>query len=197
MKEINETVEKLKDGSRSIRDDLKNDDMILTKELCRVIYEMGNIELLELGHISTTVQCHSCLKHVPEGLKFCGCFVCLRPDEDTMNRIKARFQALVSPYYVARVGSRGKKQGDQQWQQDLWKSIDAKQGARKNNNHPSIVSRWHNDEQYRNTQLANGWTETYCRYLDCLTTIDISQNAPYHQRSRFENTVTNEEQGSK
>ena len=43
-----------------------------------VIHEMGNMELFELGQISETViQCHSCLKHQPQGLKFCGCDVCL------------------------------------------------------------------------------------------------------------------------
>ena len=41
-----------------------------------------------------------------------------------------------------------------------------------------------------NSQLDLGWTETYCWYLDYLTTINISHNAPYHQRSRHENTIT-------
>ena len=71
--------------------------MTFSEESRRVINEMG-------------VQCHSCLKHLPEELKFCGCGVCLRPDEDTINRINARFQALTAPYYLARVHrSRGKK----------------------------------------------------------------------------------------
>ena len=62
MKQINE----LKDGSKSVRGDLKNGDMTFTKESSRVIYDTGNVELFELGQISMTVQCHSCLKHVPE-----------------------------------------------------------------------------------------------------------------------------------
>ena len=78
MKQINETVETLKDGSKSVRDDLKKGgDIIFTQESSRVIYEMGNVELFELGQISLTVLCHSCLKHVPEGLKFCGCSLSL------------------------------------------------------------------------------------------------------------------------
>ena len=36
MKQINETVEKLKDGSTSVRDDLKNGDMTFTEESSRV-----------------------------------------------------------------------------------------------------------------------------------------------------------------
>ena len=69
MKEINETLEKLKSGSRtkSIRDDLKKQgDMIFSEESSRVINEMGNMELFELGQISKTTQCHSCLTHLPE-----------------------------------------------------------------------------------------------------------------------------------
>ena len=71
-----------------------------SEESSRMVYEMGSMKLFEQRHISVTTQFHSCLKHVPEGLKFCGCGVCLRQDEDTMARIKARFKALISPYYV-------------------------------------------------------------------------------------------------
>ena len=54
----------------------------------------------------------------------------------------------------------------------------------------TTTSRWQNDEQYRTSQLAIGWTETHCGYLDYLTTIDISHHAPCHQRSLYESTVT-------
>ena len=37
---------------------------------------------------------------------------------------------------------------------------------------------------------AHGWTEEYCRYLDYLTTIDISYTALWHQRDRYESTIT-------
>ena len=69
--------------------------MIFSEESSRVIYDMGNVEA--------------------EGLEFCGCGVCLRPDEDTINIILVKFQALVSSYYVARICSRGKKHGEAQW----------------------------------------------------------------------------------
>ena len=54
--------------------------------------------------------------------------------------------------------------------------------------------RWQQDEKYRNSQQAHGWTEEHCRYLDYLTTIDISYTAPctapWHQRHRYESTIT-------
>ena len=88
------------------------------------------------------------------------------------------------------MGSRGKKHGEAQWEQDQYKAMDAKRAAWKSKTHTSILSRWQNDEQYRNSQLDLGGTETYCLYLDNLTTIDIFHNAPYLQRSRYENTIT-------
>ena len=39
-------------------------------------------------------------------------------------------------------------------------------------------------------QQAHGWTEEYCPYLDYLTTIDISYTAPWHQRHRYESTIS-------
>ena len=55
------------------------------------------MELFQLRQITITIQCDSCLSHVPRGLKLCECGVCLRPDEETINRIIARFEALIAP----------------------------------------------------------------------------------------------------
>ena len=66
--------------------------MIFSEESRRAVYEIGNLELIELRQTSATIQCPSCLKHVPDGLNVCPCGVCLRPNRDTMNRIKVRFE---------------------------------------------------------------------------------------------------------
>ena len=51
------------------------------------------------------------LKHISEGLTFCSCGICLRLEEDRRNQ--ANFQALIVPYYLARVNhSRGEKHGE-------------------------------------------------------------------------------------
>ena len=105
-------------------------------------FEMGNMVLFDFWKCSATVQCHSCLKHMSEGIIFWKWGVCLRPDEDIIIKIKARFQVLIAPYYHAQVNrSRGKRHGDQPWQEDHWKAVDATRGARKHN-YSSIVSRW-------------------------------------------------------
>ena len=131
----------------------------LSEESIRTIHELGNVPLHELGQISKSVQCQIRLKHIPEGLIFCACGICLRLDEKQMQRINARFQALIVPYYFARVNySRGKRHGEAQWQRDHWKAMDARRGARRKG-HDSIVIRWQEDEKYRNSQKARGRTE--------------------------------------
>ena len=88
MGKIQEAVEKLSGGSytKSTREDLGKPEnfMKFSEESSHGIHEMGNIELYQLGQISRTVHCHSCLKHIPEGLTFCSCGVCLRPDDETI-----------------------------------------------------------------------------------------------------------------
>ena len=81
INEINEKLEKVKMGSRakSIRNDLSEVKMIFSEETSRSIYEMGNMEFIELKQTSATVQCPSCLKHVLEGMNMCQCGVWLDP----------------------------------------------------------------------------------------------------------------------
>ena len=91
---------------------------------------------------------------------------------------------MIVPYNLSRVNySRGKRHGETQWQKDHWKA----RGARREG-HDSIVIRWQEDEKYRNSQQAHGWTEEICRYLDHLT--NMSYTAPWHQRHRCESTIT-------
>ena len=50
---------------------------------------------------------------------------------NAIKRIKARFQALIVPYYLARVNrSRRKKHGETQWPKDHWNAMDAKKGSK-------------------------------------------------------------------
>ena len=51
------------------------------------------------------------------------------------------------------------------------------------------LARRMSDERHRNSLLTIGW-ETFCRFLDYLTTVDITHYATHHQRKRYESTVT-------
>ena len=141
--------------------------------------------------MSSTIQCHSCYKHMPVGLKFCICGICLRPDEDTIRKIEARLKTLIVPHYVARINrSTSNKCGESQWQRYHWKAKDATRAASKSGK-STITIRWQDDEQYRESQKAHGWTEEYCKYLDYLKTIDvILTTRPCAQRHRYDSTIT-------
>ena len=94
-------INRVKAGSNtiSIRNDLPKDKMIFSEESSRAIFEMGNVELIELKKNSETTQCPSCLKHVFEGMTMCQCGKLLRPNKSTLDRIQAAFEALKLPYY--------------------------------------------------------------------------------------------------
>ena len=130
-----------------------------SEESSRTIHELDNIELHELGQISRTVQCHSYLKHIPVGLIFSSCGICLRRDEETIQRIKAWFQAMIVPYYLARVNyPRGKNTAKLDGKRDYWKSMDAGRGAKQEWSRLRC-DQVEEDEKYQNSQKAHGWTE--------------------------------------
>ena len=60
--------------------------------------------------------------------------------------------------------TRGAKHGQSRWQYDHWKAKDATKGARKRK-YRSILHRWQEEEAYRESQTARGWTEEHCIYL--------------------------------
>ena len=72
---------------------------------------------------------------------------------------------------------------------DHAEAVDAKRGAKTRGNHPSILSRWQKDETNRASQVAIGWTETYVKYLDYISTVDIKHEALHRPRHRYENMI--------
>ena len=88
--------------TKSIRSDLSKGNMTFSEESRRAIYEMGT---------SATIQCPSCLKHVPEGLNMC---LWASDFDPIMDRIRAAFAALKTPYFrTAVILSRRKKKWTQ------------------------------------------------------------------------------------
>ena len=120
----------------------------------------------------------------------CQCGIWLRSNQSTLDRIRTAFAAgknFLLPCLSNRF--KRKKSGRNPWQQDHHKSMDAKRGALKRGKYTSFMDRWQNDEVHRESQLAHGWTGEWVKYLDYISEIDISHNAPHRQRLRYENTV--------
>ena len=82
------------------------------------------------------------------------------------------------------------KRGPNLWQEHHHKAKDAPRGTKKGGRKfTSIWDRWQNDENYRESQLAIGWSDAWMRDLDHVTQIDIYHKAPQEQRSRYHNLL--------
>ena len=189
MSEINEKLENFKMGScaKSTRNDLSAGETIFSEESSRAVYEMGNMEFIELKQTSATIQRSSCLKHVPEGLNMCQCGVWLRPNQSTMERMRIAFAALQTPYFrTTAISSREKKSGHNPWETDHAKTMDARRGATKNSRKfylktGSMAER----RDLPSFSIGARWVN----YLDYISKVDISYDVPYNQRNRYENSL--------
>ena len=65
---------------------------------------------------------------------------------------------------------------------------DTKRNALKKE-YKSITYRWQKDDLYRNSQIAVGWAEDYCRYLDSISTTNISYTTARIERERCQNNL--------
>ena len=62
--------------------------MVFSPESSQAIFEMGNVELIELK--TSMIQCPSCLHNVFKGTLLCRCGMHIRPDPDTMLLLSSR-----------------------------------------------------------------------------------------------------------
>ena len=100
--------------------------------------------------------------------------------------LELHLRLCLSPYFFVRFDySRGAKYCQNQWQYDHWKARDPKRGATRHK-HDSSELRWKSADKNRASQTFHLWAGEYGRYLDPLTTIDISFVATWKQRSRYE-----------
>ena len=66
--------------------------MVFSKESSRALFEMGNVELIELK--KSSIQCPSCIHHVFEGTLLCICGKLMKPDQDVMNQTNEAFEIV-------------------------------------------------------------------------------------------------------
>ena len=173
-----------------IRSDLAKKNMMFSQESCQAIFEMGNVQLIELK--KSRVQCPSCLHYVFEGTIICSCEKLIKSNQEMTQRIRKAFEVLkMSVFRASHPNSRGYKHGSQLWQQHHHKANDALRAAtrKKDRSFVNIWSRWENDLDYRKSQEAIGWNDVLVRYLEQIVQIDISHEALAEQRGRYNNLV--------
>ena len=193
-KEINEKLEKstMGSGTKDIRNDLSNGTMILSNESSRAIYDIGNMELIELrtnlgdNSVSFLPEARSRgIEHVSMRRLASTQSKYVGPNQDSICRVKNSLLLCLSTYF-----KRKEKRGhnpcmatrSSQSHGCKKRSIETLQKHINND-------RWQNDEVFRESQLAHGCTEEWVKYIDYISKIDISHDAPYRQRLRYENTV--------
>ena len=116
MTQIQELVDKLRSEyqTESIVADLgkKGNFNRFSAASKRIIFNLGTIELYELGEMSKKTQCQSCSKYSVEGLLYCSCGVCLMPSLEQKRKIKSESEILSVPFYVVTTdSSRGARRG--------------------------------------------------------------------------------------
>ena len=187
---ITQEIDRVKAGSNkiSIRNDFAKDEVIFFEESSRAVFEMGNVEQIELIKTSETIQCPSCLTYLRVWL----------------------FVNVKNYYDPKRVRWTGSEKHSRQWKplvivlHQLFREerkeiiIPGNKTIIKPETHwevqrrrKSILrwDRWQNDEVYRASQVAHTWTDEWVNYLDIIMHFDISHNAPSWQRARKNNMI--------
>ena len=175
----------------SIRSELSKNNMIFSEESSRAIYEMGNMELIELRQTSATMQCLSCLKRVPKGFNMCQCGVWLRPNQNTMDRLRTAIAALKKLISCLRNHFKRKEK----WSQPMavW-IIKKSHGSKKRSTETLQIPFYIGPMAERRSSterldLEHGWSEEWVKYLDYIAKIGINHDAPCRQRQRYESTI--------
>ena len=155
MTKIQTLVDKPQDGhgTKSIIHDLgeKCISNTFSEASRRTIKDLGNIELYDLGEISKTVQCPSCLKYSQKGTVYCLCGILVMLSLEQTEKIKNRIEIISNPLLNHKKGQSGERHGPAPWQYDHWKAKDATANVHKRGKN-SIVHRL----LTHNTQSLNG-----------------------------------------
>ena len=104
-------IERMKTGSNKmcIQEDLAKEKMAFSKESRQAIFNMGNVELIELK--KTTIQCPSCLHNVFEGTFLRNRGKLSKFDPDAINRIMEAFEILKAPFRTSPISTSGANVG--------------------------------------------------------------------------------------
>ena len=92
-----DAIERIKIGSNKIciSEDLAKEKMVFSQESSQTIFEMGNVELIELK--TSQMQCASCLHCVFKGTILCACGRHIEPAQEMIRLFKAAFGILKAP----------------------------------------------------------------------------------------------------
>ena len=152
----------------------------------KAIHNLGKVEYFELYEIFfKDPMLYS--KYWAGSVIYCTCRNCLIPTEQTRRLTKEKFDALSILYFVSMGSCRGARNGENDNQREYHQARTcSREGLSSNYN--SILDRFQKHDTYRESQMAIGWTEDICSYLDQIANEDWSYIATKRERQRHEKT---------
>ena len=118
----------------------------------KMLQDMDQMEIFELSENSTKLQCPDCNSFTEIGIIYCSCERNLKYKRNPTTRQKEDYACTSIPGFVIKNDrSGGPKHGQSERQIMFFKAKDRLRKAKNktNGNHPTILSRWKADEEYR------------------------------------------------
>ena len=170
---VKKLVEKFENHkhNESFIQDLKQTQKInkFSQESQELIADMNNIEIFELCKISSKRQCLDCHAFWEIGIICCSCGRNMTSSRSPTEFGKnSRDVTSIPGYVIKNNSSRGAKHGPSE-KQEMYNQANqmlkkARQGM--HGGHPTILSRWYNDERYRKSLYDIGWREHHIMFFD-------------------------------
>ena len=135
----------------------------------KLLQDMDQTEIFELCENSTNLQCPDCNSFTEIGIIYCHCWRSLKYKRTPTTTQKANNDYSSIPgYIIKKNSSRGPKHGRSERQIMFWKAKDMLRKGKndQNGNHPTTLSRWKADEDYRKSLGFIGIGEKEIRMHD-------------------------------
>ena len=170
-----------------------------SKESQDLIADLNNIEIFELCENSYKQQCPDCNAYWESGIICCSCGRNMKSTRSlTEFDQNNRDDTSIPGHVIKKNSSRGVKHGPSERQKMYYqaKQMLKKASQGKHGRHPTILSRWYADEEYRNPLSAAGWKEYHIMLYDRIAVekhICVATRAERIQNSKHWILTTNAE----
>ena len=140
-----------------------------SKESHQLLVDMNHTEIFELCENSAKLQCLDCSAFSEIGIIYCSCRRNLKYSRSPTTFQKTNCDVTSVPGFVIKKNSsRGPKHGASETQVMFFKAKQMlrKAGQKKHGNHPTILSRWYEQEGYRKSLTEHNIGEKEIMHFD-------------------------------
>ena len=158
--------------------------MMFSPESSEAIFEMGNVELIELKKSRVP-------HYVFKGTIIRACGKHVKSNQEMIQRVRKAFDILTTPFsciYLIRIRE-VTSMDPTLWQKPPHKARAASCHKKGRQNLCKYAGSMGKRCRILSIQEAIGWTDAFVRYLDHIVQIDISHEAPAEERCRYNNLV--------